>query len=319
MRYNNKIFLALIAVTFIIACSNNKSLPQKMGERNSIYYWRTTFGIDSLEAAFIKKHKIERLYLRMFDVALERDFLNGTSEIVPIATTQFASRPPTCLEIVPVVYITIEALRTMCGIEAEYATLIVDRLLAMATYNKCGEIREIQLDCDWTTSTRESYHLLCKFVKSELAHKGIELSATIRLHQLNETPPPVHRGVLMLYNTGVLKDSETTNSILHIDDVEPYMKNMCYPIPLDYVYPLFGWGVKFRDNQFVSIVASDSMAIAGNEHIRYERVAADDIIEVKALVEKNLGKPVNGNILYHLDYSQLKNYTDDEISEILSY
>ena len=44
-----------------------------------------------------------------------------------------------------------------------------------------------------------------------------------------------------------------------------------------------------------------------------------EIIEVKELVEHKLGKPANGNILYHLDDVQLKNYTDNEISQILAY
>ena len=318
MRYFLKIYLALVAVAIFLGCSNENSHPEKTSVSNSIYYWRTTFALDSAEAAFIKKHNVERLYLRMFDVAIERDLLNGTSEIVPIATTQFLSQPPASLEIVPVVYITIDALRMMYGNEIEYATLIVDRLLAMANYNKCWAIREIQLDCDWTSSTKDSYHLLCKQVRNELARVGVELSVTIRLHQLKETPPPAHRGVLMLYNTGAIKNPETGNSILHIENVEPYLVDMRYPIPLDYVYPLFGWGVKFCNNKFVAIVSEDSTVIDDNEFIRYERASAEDILAVKELVEEHLGKPVNGNILYHLDYSQLKKYSNDEISKILA-
>jgi hypothetical protein len=75
--------------------------------------------------------------------------------------------------------------------------------------------------------------------------------------------------------------------------------------------------VKFENNKFASIVSYDCKEISDNENIRYERPSAGDILEVKALVEENLGKPATGNILYHLDYSQLKHYADNEISQIL--
>lgn len=286
---------------------------------NSIYYWKTAFDIDSTDVAFLRRHDIKRIYLRMFDVAIEQDFLNGTPVIVPIATTKFASAVPEGIEIVPVTYITLDALREMAGKEAEFSSLIVDRLLAMATYNGCGEVKEIQLDCDWTSSTKSSYNQLCKSVKDSVAVKNIEVSATIRLHQLQETAPPVDRGVLMLYNTGALKNPQTKNSILHMDDASPYIKPTKYSIPLDYAYPVFGWGVKFVDNEFVSIVSADTIAKTQKEYIRYERPSVSEIMAIKELVEENLSKPAKGSILYHLDNTQLKNYTDDEISQIYTF
>lgn len=322
MKHIYEIFLILIVVTIFTGCVNSENgsiddTPREYVKRNSIYYWKTVFDIDSTAMSFIEKHDISRIYLRMFDVATEPDFLNGNFEIVPIATTKFVSSVPSNLEIVPVTYITIDALRAMAGREAEFASLIVERLLAMSSYNECGKINEIQLDCDWTSTTKNSYSKLCRIVKDSLSLKGIDLSITVRLHQLQETPPPADRGVLMLYNTGALKSPETQNSILCIDDVKPYIKQKRYAIPLDYAYPVFGWGVKFRNNKFVSIVPYDNKDIPDNEFIRYERPTVAEILEVKKLVEQNLGKPASGNILYHLDSVQLKNYTDHEISQIL--
>ena len=324
MKHIVKVLFPLIVVSVFIGCGNggNSTVTNNVIDsikRNSVYYWRTVFDIDSTELSFLQKHDIGRIYLRMFDVATEPDFLNGTSQVVPIATTQFVSPIPRNVEIVPVTYITLDALRAMVGRESEFASLIVERLLAMSSYNECGDINEIQLDCDWTSTTKDSYSKLCKVVRDSLSTKGMELSITVRLHQLQETPPPANKGVLMLYNTGALKSSETYNSILHIDDVEPYIKRKKYEIPLDYAFPVFGWGVKFENNKFVSIVSYESKDISNNENIRYERPTPTEILEVKQLVEENLGKPSSGNILYHLDYSQLKNYTDDEISQILIY
>lgn len=321
MKQIVKVLFLLIGVAVFTGCGDcsNISNANYSTKHNSIYYWKTVFELDSAELSFLQKHDIDRIYLRMFDVATEPDFLNGTSQIVPIATTKFVSPIPNNIEIVPVAYITIDALRAMAGREVEYASLIVERLLVMSSYNECGDIKEIQLDCDWTSTTKDSYSKLCKVVKDSLSTKGVDLNITVRLHQLQETPPPADKGVLMIYNTGALKNPETSNSILHIDDVKPYIKRTQYAIPLDYAFPVFGWGVKFENNKFVSIVSYDCQEISDNENIRYERPAAGDILEVKALVEENLGKPATGNILYHLDYSQLKHYADNEISQIFMY
>jgi hypothetical protein len=270
---------------------------------------------------FLNKHDIERLYVRMFDVAVEQNPLSENKEVVPIATTKFVSEVPSNLEIVPVTYITIDALRAMEGEEYDFATLIVERLLAMSSYNNCGEIKEVQIDCDWTSTTKDSYNKLCHCIRYSLNSIGIALSITIRLHQLQETAPPADRGVLMLYNTGNLKSIETQNSILDIKDVEPYLKQeIKYPIPLDYVYPTYGWGVKFnRWGNFNAIVSNPATeTLEKGETIRVERPTVDEILEVKKLVEKQLGKPSIGNIIYHFDKEQLNHYTDDEITKIFS-
>ena len=323
MKHLSKILiLMLFAIASTYCGKESRPTTTTIGSTekfNSIYHWKTSFDIDAAEVAFIEQHDIKRIYMRMFDVAVEYDFINSKNDAVPIATTKFLSEIPEGVEVVPVTYITIEALRIMAGKEKKFATLIVDRLLAMASYNNCGNIREIQLDCDWTASTKDSYNLLCQHVKQAIESKGIALSVTVRLHQLREDAPPVDRGVLMLYNTGALKNPETQNSILNIDDVKPYIRPMRYPLPLDYAYPAFGWGVKFEDNKFVSIVAADAKTTKPEEYVRYERPAPSTILAVKALVEQNLGKPASGNIIYHMDNSQLKNYTNDEIAEIYSY
>ena len=319
MKYLFKILLALVAVAALPGCGGRVENSADFVPVNSIYHWKTVFDLDSAELDFLKKHDIGRVYVRMFDVAPEYDFLNSTTDVVPIATTKFVSPVPVGVEIVPVTYITIEALRAMVGRETEIATFIVERMLAMCSYNECGKINELQLDCDWTKATKESYEKVCGVVKELLDAKGIALSITVRLHQLRVTPPPADSGVLMLYNTGALKRLETVNSILGYDDVAMYIKPTEYPMPLDYAYPVFGWGVKFVDGRFASIVSYESKEMSDNEHIRYERPHIYTILEVKELVEKNIGKPARGNILYHLDYSQFKNYTDDEISQILSY
>jgi galactose mutarotase-like enzyme len=73
-----------------------------------------------------------------------------------------------------------------------------------------------------------------------------------------------------------------------------------------------------KEENFVAIVGENTTDTLAGEHIRRERPTAEEILEVKKLVERKLGKPKNGNIIYHLDKTQLKNYTNDEINQILS-
>ena len=319
MKQLQSICIGCIALAFFACCNSDKPIEQTAEKHTSIYHWKSTFELDSAELAFLQTHNIDRIYLKLFDVATEYNFLNYNTDIVPIATTKFVSAVPEGVEIVPVVYITIDALRAMAGREAEFANLIVERSVAMCNYNKLGKIRELQLDCDWTSASKDTYCNLCKLAKESLQAKEIALSITVRLHQLKETPPTADSGVLMLYNTGALTNHNTRNSILDIKDAKPYIKTLEHPIPLNYAYPAFGWGVKFENKKFVSIVAEDYKPLSSKEQVRVERPTFAEIIAVKELVENKLGKPANGNILYHLDEVQLKNYTDHEISQILAY
>ena len=325
MKLLSRLTLCVIAAAALTCCTSSEKPKNGDSENlsfspsaNAIYHWKSTFNLSDGEIRHLKKQRIGRIYIKMFDVAIEHDFLNNTHEINPIATTKFISQTPSELEVVPVVYITIDALRAMKDKEAEYAELIVERALAMCRHNNCGTIKELQLDCDWTSTTKESYDTLCGIAKSILQGYQMELSVTVRLHQLQESAPPAARGVLMLYNTGALKNPHTKNSILDIADVKPYLKAVTYPIPLDYAYPAFGWGIEFKGNEFVRIVSNENATAAKNGYIRKERASAKEVLVVKSLVERTLGKPANRNILYHLDETQLKHYTDYEIAQIFA-
>lgn len=326
MRKLFKLCAVVTLAALCTHCGNNRpkneakpaAVEQKVAE-NSIYHWKSTFELDSLELDFIKRHNISRIYTKMFDIAVEHSFVSSALEPVPIATTQFVSLVPEGVEIVPVVYITIEALKSMVNREAEYAELIVERIVAMCNYNNLGAIHEIQFDCDWTESTIKSYVQLCSKASNILDKRDIDLSITLRLHQLAGDVPKVDRAVLMLYNTGALKNPKTRNSILDIVTVKPYVKRVKFPYPLDYAYPAFGWGVKFKDGKFQAIVSENESVVAKDETIRKERPTAEDILKVKRLVESVVGKPDRGSIIYHLDNSQLKNYDDDEIAKIFAY
>lgn len=348
-------YLLVISAFSAVACADEKQVcPEGDIPARAVYFWKTTFSLSANEKSFLEEHGIGRIYLRLFDVALEKDAKTNECEAVPVATTKFVQPVPKNIEIVPTVYITLEAMKFYLSREEELAELITTRIMNMCSYHDIGPVHEIQFDCDWTENTRESYSLMCEYAKSILHKKGILLSGTIRLHQIGEATYPFDRGVVMLYNTGTVKDCHTRNSILSYDDAYKYLdvrkrtkkflaarKENCSVIA--FAYPLFRWSVVFdadgvfkclmnrtdfsgisqikkRDNSHYIVldtVNPDDRWLCPGYTIRVERSEIDEVLSVKALAERTIGTGSNSNILYHLDSAIISNYSKNDIEKIL--
>lgn len=311
------LFLVVAAILGTIRCSkqNGATIPPttELHKRtNAIYYWRTTFKLSEQEKEFLQKEKIGRIYLRMFDVTA------GGSAAVPNATIRFGTSVPKDVEIVPTVFITVEALRQTADEDKldVLAEKIVKRITAMCSWNEITCWNEIQLDCDWTESTRDAFYILCEEVKKKA--EGKLLSSTIRLHQLTQEAPPVDYGVLMVYNTDRFDDYLTENSILNNYTVEAYLnKKMEFNLPLDVALPIFQWDIVFRDKKFVRI-AHGYEDLDSTETIRHEQVPAEELKETQRLLTKflHLKASEHSTILYHLDSTNINNYRHEEIETI---
>lgn len=250
----NNIPVIFFLVLCVMSCKHNKieelepDLMRQIFFGNAIYHWKNTFNPTDEELRFLKNHKIRRIYLRFFDVT---ENIGSNYAAVPSATVVFAKPVPEGVEVVPTVFITTEAMERM-GIATDlYANKLRQRILAMAKTNGVKGVREVQLDCDWTSRTEKDYFALCSAMRKIFCKDSIIVSATIRLHQLRLEAPPVDCGVLMLYNTANVKDMSQSNSILTYEDVKPYLKKKVdYALPLSFSYPVFGWDVLFSYNSF---------------------------------------------------------------------
>lgn len=343
----------LILLTVLFACQQNPdsstSITSSEISSNGIYYWKTCFCLDDYELAFLKKHEISRIYVKMFDVALQNDSPHDTISVIPIATTRFESSIPEGIEIVPTVYITYEALSHLKGKDREYiesyAQRILTRVDAMISYNEIQKVREVQFDCDWTSNTSYAYHYICDYAKRNLNKNGRKFSITLRLHQMgleNYRFPSADRGVLMLYNTGSFKNPNSTNSILSYNDAEPYIRRHEVPFPVDYAYPTYSWCLLFRNNEFKCIVRNIDLmepslfqksdynrfvvrkdTLIGNlqlrkgDIVRHETSEFKEIERVKSDLSRRHDMKHSRQIIYHLDSANLSNYTDHEIKYML--
>lgn len=239
---------SLFLLLLLLSCSHNRGVEQPVP---SVYYWRTTLTLDSTERAFLAQHGVGRMYVRYFDVVM-RD-----GQLMPNATLQFAETIPDGIEVVPTVFIVENCLRHNLD---SVAQLLVNRVVQMNETNNLPPARELQIDCDWTQRSQEVYYQFLRHVRQLLKEHGMRLSATIRLHQLAMTPPPVDEGVLMVYNTGDATRGGDHNPILDYRDVEPYLRYVAdYDLPLCAAYPVFGWQLLFQGSEFKAILRDENL------------------------------------------------------------
>ena len=279
--------------------------------QNSVYYWRTVYDPSDGEKDFISRNGVGRMYLRMFDVTAD----NGA--VRPEATVQFAAKPLKGVEIVPTVFITVDALRQTDNIDA-LASRIVERVRRICQWNGVGEWHELQLDCDWTTTTRDRFYQLCRMVKGRLGHKL--LSSTIRLHQLRQSAPPVDYGVLMVYNTDDFTNPHATNSILNDSTVEKYVSQpLRFRLPLDIALPIYRWNLIYSKNgKFKRIAAEGDWGNDSTETAKYESVPYEVLTRTQHILNEylHLDAARHSTVLYHLDDNNINNYSHEEFESL---
>ena len=291
MKAYRSIWICLFLCLLMTGCQDT-AVQNILKEGNAVYYWRTDLRLDSTERAFIKQYHINKVYCRYFDVVMK----DGATEPTPNATIEFSDSLPDSLEIIPTVYITEDCMHQA---HPGLAEKIVKRILQMNETNGISGIREIQIDCDYTSRSRKTYYEFLKEVGEQCALSDIRLSATIRLHQLSMAAPPVDYGVLMIYNTGNPAKWEERNPILDIRDVAPYLKRLDgYPLPMAAAYPVYLW---VRNIQGLRV-----------EH----SVEADEILRVKHAVEEARSNLSRAIITYHLDKENINRYNPQTYEEI---
>lgn len=219
----------LFCLCMLTGCRGSNDLPHGA----AMYYWRSEFKLDSIQRGFIVDHNIKRLYIKFFDVSMQ------SSVPQPLATVSFADSLPAGIGYVPVVYITNDCFSLP---KPALHRLILKRVRDMASTHDLPAPDEIQIDCDWTRSTRANFFEFMDSLCVAAHDADMRVSTTIRLHQLADTPPVADYGVLMVYNTGSLKDAKGSNPILTKEAVEPYLKHLDnYKLPLVAAYPNFRW------------------------------------------------------------------------------
>lgn len=266
---------------------------------------------------------------------------------VPISPIVFKEKLPDTLALIPVVFVVNRALQNL-------TKPVLDKLSAQIIYFVNGKVKqagknsfeELQIDCDWTASTRDNYFYLLKKLSLQLKNQQ-QLSVTLRLHQLKNQKssgiPPANRVLLMCYNMGNLRKYGQQNSILELEELKKYLnENLSnYPLPADVALPLFSWAVTFRNKQYIGIskkitetalqnqanftpintnfyavkTALPNYGLQPGDEIRWENIPADKLQEVSQYLSGYL-KPRSLNLIFfHLNALLLKKYSDEELEK----
>ncbi|MBL7701807.1 MAG: hypothetical protein JNM14_06125 [Ferruginibacter sp.] len=325
---------------FLFSCNEKR---QSRTVEPSFYYWKSVWNITGFEKQKLDSLKVKTIYVKFFDVAWDE----ATGKPLPAAKWQAISyKPQSGFSIIPTVFITNECIqKTDKSQIKKLSENIYSLILEIKQANGVDSITEIQIDCDWTESTKEKYFQLLNNTKHQTP--DTKLSATIRLHQIKFITktgvPPVDRGLLMCYNMGNLKNPETRNSILETDELKKYTGNLsAYPLPLDIAFPLFNWKVLYRNNVYTGLieglpqsvftssfctqknnryyVLKDTLlqgyGLKKGDMIRDEQSGIKEVLKAASEIDRYLKNTPLRVSLYHLDSVILSKYSTHELESI---
>lgn len=333
-----KLCLLLLPVLMLCACRHARKV------NTSFYYWKTVYHNSAVESAYLHQLHTQQIYVRLMDVDADAD-----GRPVPVSPVTFADSLPRGIKIVPVVFIVNNLLRQTDTVTlsklASNITSYADIKLKEAGISGYGEL---QIDCDWTATTRDNYFYLLRSIGRQPQMKGKQLSVTLRLHQLKNLQncgvPPADRVMLMCYNMGNLRKLGRQNSILELDELKKYAgKNLeQYLLKTDIGLPIFSWAVAFRNNQYIGISKSinrDSLGRQQNfrqtgdnqfvvlndlpqfgleqhDAIRWESVSTDDLNSTARYLSANINTDSLSVIYFHLDQALLKQFPANKLQDI---
>ncbi len=311
----------------------------------TFYHWQSDWQLAPAELLRSRQLSLQQLYLRYFDL----DWNATKREVIPLAPLQIVQPAPADWTIIPTIFITNRSLKHSEDVDLKLLSQrMAEKIRTMHRELGQSEIKQIQLDCDWTQSTRAAYFELLNLMKAAFPRSII--SATIRLHQIKYPKqtgiPPVDRGMLMFYNMGDLDEPMTDNSIFDWQTALAYLQALPdYPLALDLALPLFSWGVVFRDGKMLRLLNNlrqeevtdrsrfeprdsnwvelvKSTYLQGHylyqgDRIRLESVKAADLVLAAAYLRQQIANDSLSLAFYHLDTTILKHYPDVDLKKII--
>ena len=308
----------------------------------SFYYWKTNFDLSSLEQETLSENKVSKLYIRYFDL----DVNPLTKEVYPVSPIHFKVKP-TVASIVPVVFIQN---KVMLEEDFDSKALAKKTMDFIALINKKNnlECSEIQIDCDWTLTSKNNY---LQFIEDFKRRSKKQISVTIRLHQVKYFEktkiPNADRAVLMYYNMGTIA-VESFNSIYNRETASKYVKSLKkYPMALNFALPIYSWGIHISEGRVTALrnklntadLVSDinykqinefSFEVLKSHYKKSVFYKKGDVVKIEAISTSNLeemAEDLSENsahiakeiIFYDLDEINIRNYDKNIFKKITAY
>lgn len=334
MRLKN--FLLLGILFLILPACDRQEKPTI-----AFYYWKTIFTLSATEKLTLKENEVKKIYIRYFDI----DLHPGTTEPIPNSPVRFLQKVSD-FTVVPVVYIKNSVLLKK-NIDVQDLAQKTNNFIRQINKKNNLTISEIQIDCDWTLSSKDNY---LKFVKCLREVSQTKLSATIRLHQIKyfeETKiPNVDKGVLMYYNMGKIV-ADSLNSIYDRNIAHKYLSSLKrYPLSLNIALPIYSWGIHIRDGKVIGLrnkIAFDNLKkdssfvltnknwlrvrqsnykngiyYKKNDFLKEETISKDDLMLMADDLEEYSKEKPEEIIFYDLDEFNIKKYEKNIFEKVIS-
>jgi hypothetical protein len=312
-----------VLVLGFFACNsvNNKR------EAISFYYWKSTYRLTAFEVEYLKKQKVSKIYLHCFDVT------DNQGAPLPEAVLLWADSLQPGIEYIPTVFIENSLFTETDSAAVRTLADRVQGLCSQILAHKQLSLSEIQIDCDWTKTSRDQYFYFLTLLKQ----KKLMVSNTLRLYQYKYRTDagiaPTDFASLMCYNMGNMQNRQAQNSILNRKDLQAYISSQkAYPKPLNIALPIFKWTLLYKQQCFKGILYqhpdlnngnwkqisatqylcthayADSMCDATfykDDLLRIEEISKHDLAEALALIHKHVKNSKNEIIYFDLDSSKI--------------
>ncbi|RXQ91023.1 hypothetical protein EO244_13040 [Ancylomarina salipaludis] len=328
MRKNRfYIFILLLAY---MSCSKENPVKKDI----AFYHWKAKADFTKTYRQAIETTEANRVYMHYFDIEPLKKVNWYDDGIYPTYVLKSVAKDYQNLDIIPVVYIANPVFKTD-DLDVSKLSKKISKLIDQISQKHFNrKIKRIQIDCDWTETTRASYFELLRKLKNDFT-----IDVTIRLHQIKFKErtgvPPVGTGTLMLYNMGDLKD-KAQNSILESAIVGQYINaESTYPIKLKIALPLFSQTVVTNKTNKIKLIKNTHRSVLENDphfkqinptnfevvrdtlykgfylaqgyHLKLEDVQQSELCASYELIKKSKLN-TQGIIFYHLDDHSLLNY-----------
>jgi len=299
-----KITVFVLASIAFISCQQDHEVKPY-----SYYHWKTEFALPQSEKKLITNSLSEKLYLRFFDIVYNEKQQNA----LPVATTQFTKDTTLPFnKVVPVIFIRNSVFTNASNVNldqlARNTIQKIDRLLSKNFNNKII-CEDIQIDCDWSQSTKTSFFSFLESLKKHSPDRLI--TSTVRLHQIKYREktgvPPVDKVVLMAYNVGDISDSNQKNTIINNTITAKYLERLkTYPIKYNVALPVFEWGILYRHGKIIGLI---------NQYNDQDIKANFNLISETTYIAKN-ETYIDGNFIYEGDKLRIETVPKKQLKEL---
>jgi hypothetical protein len=343
-NWNSKIIRYYLQL-FLLILIGNSCQQSKNGESKDIafYHWKSDANYSTKIHQTLVNTKSKKVYMHYFDVDQTKSPTHNDNGIYPTYVLKDIDEDYADYNIIPVIYITNQVFKSKDLNIIELVNQIKKLINQISQKHFKKELKQIQIDCDWSQSTKNIYFEFLSLIKNDF-----DIDVTIRLHQIKYKEktgiPPVEHGTLMLYNMGDLKNNNQ-NSILESSIVKQYINNTThYPINLHLGLPIFSQTIlsnndkeykiikncdrelfekddhftKIDDNNFkvVEDTLYKGFYLTKGFNLKLEEINQNEIVNSYKIIKQS-ELNIDEIIFYHLDDESLKNVNIETIIKAL--